>query len=149
MIKRINKDDLKNCLDIIHRSFLTVAEQFGLTPENCPTNGAFMPYSRLLSDFENGAFMFGIYQNDILAGFMQLKNKGNGIFELEKLAVLPEFRHLGLGARLLNFACEEVKSFGGKKITIGIIEENVQLKNWYISQGFAANGTKKFTHLPF
>ena len=34
-------------------------------------------------------------------------------------------------------------------ITIGILEENKVLKEWYIKNGFVCNGTRKFEHLPF
>ena len=37
MIKPITKDDLHECLNIIHKGFETVAIEFGLTEENCPT----------------------------------------------------------------------------------------------------------------
>ena len=36
-----------------------------------------------------------------------------------------------------------------EEITIGIIEENTVLKNWYADHGFVHTGTKKFPHLPF
>jgi len=34
-------------------------------------------------------------------------------------------------------------------ITIGIIEENTRLKEWYKAYGFVHTGTKKFEHMPF
>ena len=43
MIRAVIKEELPVCLEVIHRSFQTVADEFGLTKENCPTNGAFMP----------------------------------------------------------------------------------------------------------
>ena len=34
-------------------------------------------------------------------------------------------------------------------MTIGIIEENNRLRDWYIRQGFSHIGTKVLPHLPF
>ena len=67
----------------------------------------------------------------------------------EKLAVLPQYRHNGYGKKLIAFAKEKAKEMGAAKITIGIIEENARLKNWYASNGFIHTGTREFSHLPF
>ena len=40
MIRRVTESELPLCLRVIHEAFGTVAEDFGLTPDNCPTNGA-------------------------------------------------------------------------------------------------------------
>ncbi|MPN36714.1 hypothetical protein SDC9_184224 [bioreactor metagenome] len=50
---------------------------------------------------------------------------------------------------LIDYAKEKVRAFGGQKITIGIIEENTRLMNWYTANGFVHTGTRKFNHLPF
>jgi len=68
---------------------------------------------------------------------------------LNNLAVLPEYRHLGIGKAMVNCAVKMVKSYGGNKISIGIIEENTKLKNWYLKLGFTHISTRKFKHLPF
>lgn len=62
MIKQIKAGNLPECLDIIHKSFQTVAGEFGLTSENCPTNGAFMPWTRLENDYKKGYKMYGLYE---------------------------------------------------------------------------------------
>ncbi len=49
----------------------------------------------------------------------------------------------------INYAVKMVKRYGGNKISIGIIEENTTLKNWYLKLGFNHISTRKFEHLPF
>ena len=149
MIKQIKEGDFPECLDTIRKSFQTVADEFGLTPENCPTNGAFMPLTRLENDYKKGDKMYGLYEGDNIVGFVQLVKKENGIFELEKLAVLPEHRHKGYGKQLIRFSEDKVSELGGTVIAIGIIEENTRLKDWYTQNGFAHTGTRAFSHLPF
>ena len=43
IIREVNKNDLNECLEVIHQSFSAVAEQFGLTRENCPKHTSFIP----------------------------------------------------------------------------------------------------------
>jgi len=50
---------------------------------------------------------------------------------------------------LMDFACEKISERNGKLISIGIINENSVLKNWYIKYGFIEKGLKRFDHLPF
>lgn len=148
-IRKIRLEEIDSCAKVIRQSFLTVAEEFGLTIENCPTNGAFIKKERLLSDFNAGINMYGLYLDEDLIGFMELWQKEEGAFELGKLSVLPRHRHKGGGAMLIDFAQKEVSETGGNKIKVGIIENNLRLKKWYLKNGFIHTGTFKFPHLPF
>ncbi len=144
-----NKEQLNICLEIIRNSFLTVAEEFGLTENNCPSHTAFMIIDKLETQFDAGRPMFLFYQGDIPVGYFSLAICNGGEWELNNLAVLPEYRHLGIGKAMVNYAVKMVKTYGGTKISIGIIEENTKLKNWYLKLGFTHISTRKFEHLPF
>ncbi|SDN94060.1 GNAT family N-acetyltransferase [Acetanaerobacterium elongatum] len=148
-IKAVQDAELDTCANVIRQSFLTVAKDFGLTPENCPSNGAFMKNERLLAEKEKGNLMYALYADDIIVGFAAIGKLPDGTFTIEKLAVLPEYRHNGYGRVLIDYAKEQIKRLGGTKISIGIIEENIVLKNWYMTNGFKSTGTKVFEHLPF
>ena len=80
---------------------------------------------------------------------MQLEQKSPEECELKKLAVKPEYRHLGYGAKLLSFIRKTAAGFWAKKIKIGIIEENLILKEWYRANGFVHAGIKRINHVPF
>ena len=150
MIKQVeNKEQLNICLDIICSSFITVADEFGLTENNCPSHTAFMTIDKLEKQFDDGRPMFLSYQDDIPVGYFSLAICNDGEWELNNLAVLPEYRHLGIGKTIVDYAVAMVKSCGGNKISIGIIEENTKLKDWYFKLGFAHISTRKFEHLPF
>lgn len=148
-IRKVYFEELDLCADVIRQSFITVADEFGLTTQNCPTNGAFIQVGRLISDWNQNVNLYGLYCDKELMGFMELKKKEAEIYELEKLSVLPEHRHKGCGALLLDFARKEVFEMGGNKITIGIIESNYRLKMWYLKHGFINTGIANFPHLPF
>ena len=49
--KVIKNEQLNTCLDIIHKSFQTVADDMNLTKENCPSHTAFMPLEKLQNQF--------------------------------------------------------------------------------------------------
>jgi len=135
--------------EVIRQSFATVAKDFGLTRENCPTHTSFITNERLASRIKDGYFPYGYFAGDKLVGFVSLTELSGGVFELNNLSVLPEYRHYGYGRELLDFCKKKVKELGGSKITIGIIEENTVLKEWYADNGFIHTGTKKFDHMPF
>ena len=144
-----NKEQLNICLDIICSSFITVAEEFGLTENNCPSHTAFMTIDKLEKLFDYGKPMFLFYQDDVPVGYFSLAICNDGEWELNNLAVLPEYRHSGIGKSMVDYAITTVKNYGGNKISIGIIEENAKLKDWYLNLGFNHISTRKFEHLPF
>ena len=148
-IRPVTEAELPAVLEVIHASFATVAEEFSLTKENCPNHTSFLPMEKLQNHFDWGWLMFGLYKEDVLTGYFSLSEEKDGAFELHNLAVLPEYRHCGAGRQLLDHAKEIVRAKGGRKITIGVIDESTVLKNWYAANGFVQTGAKKFAHLPF
>ena len=149
MIKKIQLSDLERCVSVICKSNATVAEEFGLTKENCPKHTSFMNKKILEYHWNTGFLMFGYYKNNDIIGYVSLSSKDNAVFELHNLSVLPEYRHLGYGKELLAYCIDKVKELAGSEIEIGIIEENNRLKNWYTLNGFEHIGVKRFDHLPF
>ena len=148
-ISEVKASDLLRCLDVIRQSFKTVADDFGLTYENCPGHTSFITPDVLDAQMNRGWHMYALYAEEDIIGYMSVSKESDGSCELHNLAVLPEYRHNGFGKLLLDHAKEAVKSLGGNTIKISIIEENTVLKNWYIANGFVHTGTKKFDHLPF
>ncbi len=149
IIKRIEYTELDTCAKLIRESFGTVAKEFNLTHENCPSNGAFIETSRLQADWDKEKLMFGLYCGPILVGCMILELKNTNVYELEKLAIHPHYRHMGYGSLLLSYALKVAAEAHVSKVTLGIIEENIRLKSWYQTHGFIHTGTAQFAHLPF
>jgi ribosomal protein S18 acetylase RimI-like enzyme len=148
-IREIEEKELEECASVIRAGFITVAEEFGITRENTPTNGAFLQKDRLLEERAKGHRMYAAVQRTKVIGYMQLEKSTPELYFLQKLVVLPEYRHLGIGRELLDYARNKVAEWEGTKISIGIIEENTVLKNWYLAYGFVTTATRKFEHLPF
>ncbi|MFL0197721.1 GNAT family N-acetyltransferase [Clostridium sp. WILCCON 0269] len=148
-IREIQDKELSISIRIIRLSFLTVAEEFNLTKKNCPTNGAFIETERLIKDKARGIKMFGLFTDNIQIGFVAIAKQDDDTYEMEKLSVLPEYRHNDYGKALITYVKNYVEFLNGKIIKIGIIEENKILKQWYLSCGFTEKGTSSFSHLPF
>ncbi|MGF7144552.1 ribosomal protein S18 acetylase RimI-like enzyme [Anaerotaenia torta] len=135
--------------EVIRQSFSTVAKEFNLTKENCPGHTSFVTDEMLASKYRDGCYPLGYFADGKLVGYVSLMDRGSGVYEMNAVSVLPEYRHLKYGKALLDFCKEKVKELGGNKITIGIIEESTVLKEWYMANGFIPTGTRKFEHLPF
>lgn len=150
MIKPLEPADLPRAAEVIRASFATVAEEFGLTEQNCPRHTAFAATAERLEGFlAAGALMYGFFEEERLVGYVSLTRNGRREFEIHNLAVLPAYRHKGYGKQLLNFCKETVGERKGKRIVLGIIEENTVLKDWYAVNGFVHTGTKKSDFFPF
>lgn len=150
MIRAVTAEDLAVCAEVIRESFLTVAKEFGITPENAPRFTAFaISEDRLLWQFNQRRPMYGAFLADRLVGYYSLELLEEGVCELNNLCVLPELRHNSLGGRLLEHACQTAKVLGCTKVTLGLVEENVHLRNWYEQAGFVHTRVKKFDFFPF
>lgn len=110
MIREITKNELPDCLEVIHKSFATVAEDFGFTRENCPTHTSFMELEKLKKEYDSGSMIFGYFQNGLLIGLFVLSKREEGAYKLKHLAVLPEYRHNGYGKTLLDFAKRRLRN---------------------------------------
>jgi ribosomal protein S18 acetylase RimI-like enzyme len=152
MIKKITlQDDFQALAQLLNDSFATVAEEFGLTKENSPSNNAFITPETLKSQLIECREFFYFSENGIAVGFIAIEKseREETTYYIEKLAALPQYRHKGIGRQLMDFATERIKTFEGKKVSIGLIDSNICLKEWYSRQGFEETGVKKFEHLPF
>lgn len=151
MIKQVALNDITDCVNLIRESFGTVAEAFGLTPENASRFTAFSTNEeRLLWHLEHEHRpMFAFYEKSVLAGYYSLQLKRDHVCELNNLCVAPAFRHNGIGKALLKHASSTARALGCSTMVIGIMEENRILRAWYEAFGFVHTGTKKFDFFPF
>ena len=118
-IRSASESDLCEILRVIHESFKTIAQEFGLTRENCPTHTSFIAMEKLRARFISGMFICCEY-GGVIAGCCCISSVNDGACELSNLAVLPEFRHMGIGRKLVESAEANALRLGADKITIGI-----------------------------
>ena len=151
MIKEIEKSDLVECVNVIRKSFQTVADEFGLTQENAPYHTAFATTEeKLINQLENEhRLMVAYYDDGKILGYYSIQFFENNECELNNLCVLPEFRHKKIGEVLLEDAVARAKSNNCTKLKIGIVEENKVLRRWYESHGFTHTHSEKYDFFPF
>lgn len=138
------------CVRIIRESFQTVAEEFHLTAENAPSHPSNTTPDIFRQAIAKGLRVFGLYHDGSPVGCIGVEKAADGaVWYIERLAVIPPFRHRGFGAELLDFACRLVRKLGGEKASIGIINEHTVLKNWYLDFGFREISVRRYDHLPF
>ncbi|HOT45478.1 MAG TPA: GNAT family N-acetyltransferase [Spirochaetota bacterium] len=150
MIKEIISDkELSDSVEVIRESFRTVAEEFNLTPRNCPTHPSFITRAALAELRTKGVRLFGMFREGLQVGFIAVEKSNDDLFYIEKLSVLPGYRHHSYGGQLLRFAFDLIKADGGSVVSIGIIDGHAVLKQWYKDQGFQEKRKQHFDNLPF
>ena len=151
MIRRAVREDLPDCVRVIRNSFQTVADEFGFTEENAPRFTAFATTEERLAWHLEGEhrLMYLEEENGAVRGYYSLRLNDDGTCELGNLSVLPEYRHKGIGGRLLQHAIETAKAQKCKAMNLSIVEENTTLRGWYERNGAVHTGTEKYDFFPF
>ena len=151
MIRKAEREDLPACVRVIRESFRTVADEFGFTEKNAPRFTAFATTEERLAWQMDGEhrLMYLDEEDGAVRGYYSLLLREPGECELGNLAVLPAFRHRGIGGRLLEHAAEKAREQGCGVIKLSIVEENTVLRRWYERNGAVHTGTEKFDFFPF
>ena len=149
-IRKMLPNEIPECVNVIRSAFKTVADDLGFTEENAPRFTAFATdENRIKSQYDENRPMYVYLEHGKIIGYYSLAFLEDGNIELNNLSVLPEYRHIGVGEKLLEDAKKKAREFGKNKIEIGIVEENQVLRKWYEDHGFVHLGTKKFDFFPF
>jgi len=151
MRKVTEKDNYKLIAKLLNESFSAVAEEFNITRENCPSHNAFIEWETLYNKMNSNTEFYLLESSGYFIGFIAIEKskKEKGTFYIEKVAIHPDYRHKGKGKQIMEFAEKRIKELDGKRISVGLINENVRLKDWYKSLGYSETGVKVFGHLPF
>ena len=56
---------------------------------------------------------------------------------------------MGYGTCLLDYCKKKALELGVRKVVLGMIDDNIRLRNWYIKNGFVNTGYKKYENAPF
>jgi len=150
LIRRMSIDEIPECVEVIRRSFQTVADEFGFTADNAPRFTAFaMDEERLryrLCVERRPMYVYVVGRK--IVGYYSLAFSDTEA-ELGNLAVVPEWRHRGIGAKLLADATIRTYRRGLSRMKAAIVEENRVLRAWYEAYGFVQTGTVKYDFFPF
>jgi N-acetylglutamate synthase-like GNAT family acetyltransferase len=148
-IVKATKNDAQIISDIISNSNKDVAKQFDLNINNAPKHPSFYTKEWVISDFEKDEEYFLFKDKDAFIGCVAFEHPRADTAYLNRLAVLPQYRHAKIGKKLVDHILNYAKSKEVQKVSIGIIAEHEVLKQWYLKLGFKEVSTKTFEHLPF
>ena len=144
-------EDFDGAATVIRTAFSTPAKQFHITSESCPSHPSFVDRAKLLEITNRGGIILGAYRNSLMTGCVAVEpsREKADTWHLEKLAVPPDNRLTGIGSLLLGHASKAVGAYGGRSVSISLIDADTVLKKWYKRRGFKESGTGKPDHLPF
>ena len=151
LIRQMSIEEIPECVEVIRTAFKTVADEFGFTEENAPYFTAFATdEARIKKQFEEEKRPMNVFLLDgKIVGYYSLEILSEKEAELNNLAVLPEYRHRGIGEKLVRYLFDDARMKGYERIKIGIVEENKVLRKWYESLGFIHTNSVKFDFFPF
>ena len=148
-IREASSDDIPVLPCLIRNAYADVARRFDLTPENCPRHPSNCKEEWIENDFSRGVIYYILQHKGSPVGCVAFEKASPDLCYLERLSVLPPYRRQGFGRALVDHVFSQARAFGAKQISIGIISEQTDLKQWYQKIGFVEEETKKFDHLPF
>lgn len=148
-IRSATVEDARILADIVSNSNKDVALQFGLTMNNAPKHPSFYTEDWVVSDFTRGEEYFLFEELDKIKGCVAFEQPDPDTAYLNRLSVLPDYRHKGIGTTLVNHILEYAARKGTRTVSIGIIAEHAVLNKWYGALGFLNGELRKFDHLPF
>lgn len=143
------KEDAEKIAVIVGRANRDVAKMFEINMENNPKHPSFCTKAWVLADFCRGAEYFLHQSGTTNKGCVAFEQPNADAAFLNRLSVLPEYRHNGIGTALVRHVVAYSKSKNVKIVSIGIIAAHEVLKAWYKDLGFVEKNTQKFKHLPF
>lgn len=126
------------CLEVLHAGFGTVADTFGLTAQNTPSNPAFWPPEEVAKVVARPMQLFAVEQEGRIVGcaFVGTSRQQPQTWTLRHLAVHPDARHRGHGEWLVREGTRRARDGGAQVLRIGIVGENTRLSDWYHRLGF-------------
>lgn len=149
VIRKATDTDTRILSGLVRTSYQDVARHFNLTRKNCPKHPSNCTDEWIKKDLDRGVTYYILSKESIPAGCVAMEEAESQTCYLERLSVLPEFRHSGFGKKLVAHILDMAEKINVKTVSIGIIAEQENLKNWYETLGFMYVATKKFDHLPF
>lgn len=144
VIREAAEADADLLASLIRGAFADVAVRFGLTPENSPTHPSNCTPEWIRSAFAKGIRHFVLETPGGPAGCVALEQANAEVCYLERLAVLPAYRRNGFGEALVNYAVEKARGLGVRRVELGMVAAQTELREWYERLGFSVTTIVRF-----
>jgi N-acetylglutamate synthase-like GNAT family acetyltransferase len=148
-IRQAGDDDAETIMRLVRESFRTVAERFGLTPENSPRHPSNCSIEWVRTERASGVRYFLLEVAGEPVGCVAVEPGDPRVCHIERLAVLPGHRGKGYGRALVDRALDAGREMGVSRMELSIISANAELRQWYEAMEFQVIGSKFVKHLAF
>lgn len=148
-IVEVPRTEAERLAAIVSESNKDVAVLFGLSGSNAPHHPSLCTSDWIRADYDRGERYFTYEDGKDLVGCVACERADEQTMYLNRLSVLPNWRHQGFGEQLVRHILELSCAEGATQVSVGIIADHSRLKNWYLQLGFEETGTRSFDHLPF
>ena len=135
--------------NVLNKAFMTVALEFALTKENAPRHPAFIGPDVIERQLSRGLIMYGYIINNQTVGCVGYWSNDDTMYHIERLSTLPEYRHIGIGKKLMVFAENKIMEHGGKIAEVHVLDKNSLLITWYKKLGYVEIRIDELKHMPF
>ena len=129
--------------DILNKAFMTVAIQYNFTKETVERFPAFMESVVIDNQLKNGLKMYGYKEDNKIVGCAGYSFYNDKVYMIERLGTLPEYRHKGIGKKLMEFIENKIRKNGGKIAEIHVVDINEVLIEWYKNKNYKQIRTDK------
>ena len=133
---------------VIRNAYRKVAENLGITEEKNPKAVSFYTRQRFVEDVEKGDVFYVLEIDGLVCGCVAMEKGDEGIVNLRRLAVLPDYCRQGHGKTLVEHVFKEAAKQAAQRVEIWTVSEDENLVNWYKKLGYVSQGTKKCDYLP-
>lgn len=149
-IHSVEYDQLPMCLEALHEAFAQSAQRYGYTQQTYPSSAAYLTLEELIEAKKAGVHMYAAcVDGGKVVGYVQLQKLNDGNYSFRRFAVLPDYQKLGIGRALVSHCRDRAALYGGKKMTLMMINDNQKLKDFYLSCGFRVVRTSNDGAYPF
>lgn len=129
ILKEINEDNFRDCI----RLNVFEHQKNFVAPNVYSIAQAYI--------FYGSAFPYGIYQDDLMVGFIMLgHNKQEQEFWLWRLMIDEKYQHQGLGNEVVKLALEKFREMGASEVYLSYEPENHVADALYRKFGWLPTG---------
>ena len=148
-ISEAGVEDAATVARLIAEANQDVAQQFGLTAENCPKHPSLCTADWVRADFARGERYFVAEDDGQPIACVAYERPQPDLAYFNRLSVLPAARRRGVGERLVRYIVDLARADAVATVSIGVIGEHLELQRWYRKLGFVDGETRRYSHLPF
>lgn len=151
-IKTITSDDVKDLQKISRITFKATFDKYTAPDDMERFLKEDYETSKLIAQIKNpNSRFFFLIVEDKVAGYLkinvgdaQTEHLKENSLEIERIYLLPDFQHKGLGDVLFNYAEKLARKENYQYIWLGVYEKNINAQHFYKRHGFEKVGQHVF-----